>query len=895
MGCPLPLFIDSTVRVARQHHLELRTCLGQEGGLAWPGMAGRGYTYATWLAVGAYVVGVGLRVAQGICAPLTTESAYGGLMGLRLLAGHWPFFFYGQNWMGGYDAILQAVVYALAGPTALGLVGWAVVLNLLTMVMVHRLLLRWVGRDGAWAGLWWMAVPPAVGLFWCTYPNLHYPLCIALGAALMLLSVRIWQAPRPWWELGLWGVVAGAGIYTNFQFVVVAVPCGVLIGFRLWVWRGLWAAVAGVMLGAGPLLCYELTHNWPHLAQASAFVPGLAAAHLRAFVTNALPLVLGLPTPVACGPVAPGQWMYIVAMALGVVGAGGAGALAMRARRDVSALLPVGVGLANIAATIFTVYGVRLSSNALAYLLPLIWLAMPFFWAALAGLARGRWRWVAAGLMGVVVGCSVWGYRYYCRGEFHVLRPAEAWVRSEPRRKALARVLRAAGVGYVYMNCASVVSFYSYPWPLLSDPWQERVVEIACKVDASLCPWWAARGAWSPIAFLGVPRRMMSVGGLRLMQAGAPLFKGAQLTPRGWRARTLSGRDLGTSLWDLDMATGFSTPSRAREGEGFVVDLGRVRMLSGLAMVMSDFRDCPAGLKVEAAASPGRWRTLASTTRYWGPMYASGPHPFLKARYPRIECYFPPTPARWVRVTHLGRAGRPWRFCEFILYKALPAPHPGRWASTAAAIVEGLKRAKIRRVYADAWAAAVICSALADVSCIPPNRSTDDYGADIPPHTRPIPLNIDQATALVVDGRDAPKVIGALKAAGFSLRVGRLGHMRLILPSPPQIHAWAKPQRLFVQGRKVELLLPRPMRLGWIRLRGPRCLGVAVAGPGGRWVSLPLNAAGPLVFTGQLVAAGPGPVRTWRVGTGPLSTRVRLVLASPALGTLSVEFAPAED
>ena len=168
------------------------------------------------------------------------------------------------------------------------------------------------------------------------------------------------------------------------------------------------------------------------------------------------------------------------------------------------------------------------------------------------------------------------------------------------------------------------------------------------------------------------------------------------------RAVTLNGSVLGRALTDRDVNSMFSTLGKARAGQGFVLDLGQSLEVAGFSLVPNKYNDSPAGLLVEAAGEDRVFQTIREIRGYWGPFYMSGPHPVLKARHPRTDCYFAPRKLRYLRLTHLGASHSYWTVREILLFGpdgSQPAEPPWRKSLDRALALVGQK--DLSTVYAD--------------------------------------------------------------------------------------------------------------------------------------------------------------------------------------------------
>ncbi len=188
------------------------------------------------------------------CAQMYADYAVCGLLGLAMLEGEFPLFFYGQDFMGSLDGLLAAPIYLIFGPSSLALHFWPPVLWLGIILVTWRMLARLFSPLGAWAGSFLLALPPAMLLCWAGQAQTHYPLALFLAALLML--------PHP-------AALAGAGLgpglpfawgwWRGWRFGPTSRPrwwccpagCSCFFSVSGGCWGGPLAAALGLALGAG--------------------------------------------------------------------------------------------------------------------------------------------------------------------------------------------------------------------------------------------------------------------------------------------------------------------------------------------------------------------------------------------------------------------------------------------------------------------------------------------------------------------------------------------------------------------------------------------------------------------------------------------------------------------
>lgn len=859
-------------------------------------------TWLAALAVLAVLAGVGLRALRAWSMFLGGDGAMCGLLGLDVATGRWPVFFYGQAFMGALDGYFSAPLLAITGPSTLVIGGLGLCFALCTGVLVYLLARRLLSPRGTLIALIYLALPGAIGIFHGARPNLHYPLGMLLSAGVLLLSARRADQPplRAWAGL-LWGLLCGLAVWTNFQSVAVLLPCALyMLASRRRLLRPapFGAALFGGLAGSAPLWLFDLAHGLVHLQQGGAFSWAHLPGGLINFFLHTLPLLLGFNTPLTGGTTAPGSpwfWAYLAAAVLALAGAV---TLLLRSVEPKlrAALLPPAVGLCNLALVAFSNFGSFAQDIDARYYLPLLWMTPIYIGAALGALARRR---LAAALLVLtaLLAVNLTGIQAY-RGA-HMLSLSGGYAsKEEPGITAEMARLRAAGLTGVYKTWPAQQAYFADQHPQVANPYRERRLYAACQVDAAIDPGW-----WLPVqkslAFMGVSARGRVD---KVLHDIAPPAGVETLLPRGdWQASDLAGRDLGRALSDGDMSSGWSGPGNKPDGVGVVIDLGREYEVAGLILYAAEFRQGPSGLLLEAAGEDGAFTTVRSARGHWGPFYWSGPHPFLKARFARDDVYFPTRPARYLRITHLGEPGRkrPFALREVLALGPGPEPPAPDWTESGRLMLAALRKAGARRVYADAWAAALVRLRLPGVRCLAANLFQDDYGDPGPEPDEPVWLDPSPGGALVVDRRWAGEAARALECWDVVFSGKQAGRLVVFLLSgrrpgpelpPLAVTSAVNPKaaaglaRGLAPGARwssgapqgpehaLTVDLGRPRLVGGLELfcpdhprDWPRSLTARASADGQTWSELPLTLCGPLVFAGPGVMARPGPISTYRL------------------------------
>ena len=874
-----------------------------------------------WALVLIVLCAVAVRLYRLHCGSVGYDGGICGLLGLSVLAGRWPIFFYGQDFMGALDGYLAAPIYALFGPSTITLNIWAPILSLATMAVLYACLRRYLKPLPCLLALAYMAIPPAMAYWHAGKPNNHYPVGMLLCALLMWLSFKLWEQ-KPWQSATAfaWGLVAGLALWTNFQTIVIIWACMLFLALtsltRLRV-APLLSGIFGAVLGAGPLIYYDLFHRFEHAGQGGSFALKYLDPHWSLFWKNALPIVLGFNTPNSGGDVAPGTIWFAVYFGMAALMVLGLLILILRSLKSEGrwALLPLLVVLMSVAVLVGAIYGRELKDWDLRYLLP-IYLGLPFVWAALAQVLS-RWGKALVVIFGILLlALNVSGWAKYGGG---VLQCGWRSFRHEVEKpeKTFISQLRQAGLSGLYMfdHYLYRLAFYADEKPQFADPWRDRRQYAANQVDAD-----PKAAIINPprqsVGFLGLPHQVLQG---RVFHSFQPPQDAQTPLPRqNWRFEDVGGIDLGQSLIDGDLRTGLTYAPGDQLGKGFVLDLGGPQMAAGLVLLPPDFRAAPGNITVAVAGRDGEFQVIRKMTDGWQPFYWSAVHPFFKTRYPRVECYFPPREIRYLRVTH--HAKRKVRHSsligEVLLLGSSAEPiQKDDWLRSGQLVANMLTHANIKKIYADAWLSAFLKQRLAqEVWCLPANYQTDDYGGASPPAEEPLFLDVSRGSALAVPISEMQQAKAALNLAGIDFKTRRAGNFSLFLldgakksqvkPLPlaavgsqidpkaaaqlaqgvPSQGRWGSlnPQQ---PGMSLVLDLGKSQPVGRVRLSNPnfpkdypRSMEMSLSDDGINWRPVDTTLAAPLVFTGRGLFAAAAGFTEYALATPEKARFVRLSL-----------------
>lgn len=382
---------------------------------AAPGPRGMGPHDGRWLVALlalASVVRISL-LATDHGVTLDSDEAIIGLMARHILErGARPVFFYGQEYMGAFEAYAAAAVFAVAGASTAALKATMVVLDLAmvgSFVLAGRVLLD--RRAGLVAGLY-AAVPPAFLAIYGLKARGGYVETLTIGNLLLagafgLASVE--GQRRQLLALGL-GAVAGFGFWTHTLVALYfpAVAAGWLLSTCRSTWaRTLPAATAGALLGGAPFWWRNIETGLASFGNVHWVGAGEAAAQLGGLVKDALPVVIGARGIWSFEEAMPGITLGLAALNVAFAFGSfvGAGTSDRRSRRVRALGLVWLTALVSLVVDAASAYGGE--TREPRYLFPMYSaLALSFGAAFSSAWAAGR-RWIAVVAAALLAGHAV--------------------------------------------------------------------------------------------------------------------------------------------------------------------------------------------------------------------------------------------------------------------------------------------------------------------------------------------------------------------------------------------------------------------------------------------------------------------------------------------------------
>lgn len=271
----------------------------------------------TWWLVLAVAVGLVVRLAM-LASPLgelDADEAVVGLMARHMLFNReFPVFYWGQQYLGSLEAFCAAGLFAVFGSSTVALKVVPLAYSLGFLVLSALVARRLFGIGPAVITALYLALPPAMWAVWSIKARGGYAEVLFFGEALLL--VTLWVAERCETRAGLllWGLLAGLGFWTHPLMVVYLIPSALYLvlrrGPRWTVWE-IGLALAGVLLGASPVLVYNAANHFSTAAAllAPADLPLDRPAQAYRFFRVGVMVLVGLAQPTTSAAMFDDDWL----------------------------------------------------------------------------------------------------------------------------------------------------------------------------------------------------------------------------------------------------------------------------------------------------------------------------------------------------------------------------------------------------------------------------------------------------------------------------------------------------------------------------------------------------------------------------------------------------------
>jgi hypothetical protein len=709
---------------------------------------------------------------------LGSDETTVGLMGLRVMAGDFPVFFFGQNFMGSLEAYLGGSFFYFWGPSPSTLVFLPVFFSLLFLFLLYLSTKAFLDSKTAQWSIASLSIPPLFLLGWAHEARLHYHFVLIFGHFLLLITHKIvYRNGTPFTKRLLFillGLLSGVAWWTNYLSITYFLPIAFFLFLKdkkiLFSKNILWLILC-FLIGGSPLWVYNIFHQFPIMGITNPVSGSNWWPYLRDFLVNALPIILGLLPPLnqdkldysvywIIGPIFGISFVYYLYKYRRSL----TGIILLRFPEKKGGEILVLIFLVNIALNLFTHYGIRLSDNDQKYLFPL-YTALPVFLAVFLLDLKKFSSGLSWGLLGIILFSNLMGDLRHDGWVILNRKQVSEYQEKEKIKIRLIDFLKKNELDRSYYGSEGAsLTFKSKEAIIFAHPYQEGCLKYADLVDASRKPVYISHGEDKVFeenmkALGGSYRKIRATDGHLIYSDFIPPRQDSlRILPRNlWTATASLNAAAANQAFDGNVSTGWGTGGPQKQGTFFLLDLGRMEQVGKISYLPASYREIPAGYEVAASLEGKTWQTVAHVAEYRGPLFWSGPNPMTKLRQGRIEIVFPSHRCRFIKISLLANGNdNPWSINELFAFS--PENHFGNIRTSLPKeeeidhLLAFLKAQKVKFVYTGPWLSAVIrVKSQGKIGALISNLFLGDNGENVPEADRFTAAVLTPKVGLIVE------------------------------------------------------------------------------------------------------------------------------------------------
>ncbi len=679
-----------------------------------------------WLAFLLVIIAGLVRFLIGLQSPdaLSVDSGFRvvnlGIIGLMskhaLELGEFPYFFWGQNWFGGLEAMLHGIAFWFFGVTP-----WAMRVVPLLLFMLFCMITFLITRDlfDETTGLFsvaWCIVAPLYLTKLTIVPQTHYLETVVFGSLILWLALRLTKAKT---VIGRRLLYISFGLWAGLSWWVTPLIAYYLAATAVFIFLkergrsicyGILLSGPAFILGMLPMLIYYARDPNSHLLamgnnfKISDFLPGL-----QRMITMAGPDLLGFHDYEKFGfwaPWAAGAfYLYALGYLLIKTGKNFYQLFSFRSRENGSQGLLMVFLLAII--VIYCTSENALHKYAPRYLLSICSL-FPIVCAAAIWAVPRKVRWFTVPIF----------FLFFCAQGWCIGRWAyhEVPAHENQAKKVIGLVdyLKAHHVdrAYAFEPGYYEMTFLAKESIIFAAPYQEKYSPYELALDVVPKPVFVAKqhSLLTPVLKL--------IGGSCEEDAEGDyqIYRNFKEAPRCYHqidSQEMNGIastgsiDIPYTL-DRNFATAWRSAEGKTEGMWLQYDLGKERTMGMIRLLnqKEDTRTYALDTTIKVSLDGKIWQEVIPHTNgdfyYW-----SGPRIYFWGWEYRWEARFGPIQARFVRIKQFENSNSKWKVAEAYFYEDI-GERKATDAQDESNIVKRIKILQLKYVYANRWMSAKV-------------------------------------------------------------------------------------------------------------------------------------------------------------------------------------------
>lgn len=663
-------------------------------------------------------LGLAIRLLLLLTPQMDSDQAVNGLMARHILGGEFPFFFYGQDYCGSIEAYLISTIFFFFGASRFTL-NSAIGLESLFFILFIYFLARIISdKKTALLATLLAALPSYYLVFHSVLARSAYIEIPIMGVLLFIVCHRIVYRNEIWGRnFLLLGFLCGLGMWTHFLVIYYLPPIFLLLFLKdRWFWgRGTtFFLVLGLILGGLPLWVHNTIHplaTWHYLMDTSGGSEPVLTS-LKDFFLFRFPEALGLMNNETGRFTIPFFFpvLYLIYLASFLF-------LFINERKGFFKLFKLQIETDQgrillflflfLFPLIFSFSGFA-SAHTSRYLMPLF-SVLPILFALFTQRLKSFSLTLACLFLVLHLFSNVFGTMTRLPLVSNTQRTQYRQARENDQR--LMAFLKNKNIRWVYTPeywLSLRLTFDARENIIFASPTGDRYQKYTDGIDRAFHPAFLFPGD-NP----GFEETLKNIGGTYTKSQvsgysiyhdfSPPSFRFIELVPTLFKALADSRPIEGVNIFDRDLATSWSSRTPQKPGGSLQIDLGQVIPDLGRVTLLSGKpEDAPRGLRLEISSDGRNWQPIREAPGLWSDLFWSGPHPFYRPDFGRVDLIFPPRSGRFLKFTQLGSDPTyHWSVSECFIYRAHTKIE--KTSGDLTSLITYLKRFNVYPVFAAPW------------------------------------------------------------------------------------------------------------------------------------------------------------------------------------------------
>lgn len=679
-------------------------------------------------------VGIIARLLLVQNLPFDSDEAIIGLMSKHITGGEFPQFFYGNSFYEGIlEASLASTSFLLFGVSRFTLHLVPILFSILFLISIFQLGREFLNREVGLLSMVIAAIPIYhVGLYSAAADG-GYIEVLWLGNLILLLTHRlaVQEETLSFLHLFFLSLLWGIAWWTHpvSVFYIVTSFCFLAFIRKEWILKGkIVMTVPGFLMGSLPFWIWNVRYHFPFLT----FSRSLESPSWFLKIKSFLPHLLYFFNDAYKKP------LSFNAFALTILYLGSILFLIVK-KKWLKKKFPSRYGpqlmLILFISFCFIDIGSRFGEqNAYRYILPL-YSIFPISLALLCYALKTISKPIFIGMIAVILLLNICEQRSLIT---FLNKNSICYQKQLQVERALFDFLTKMNYHFIYATeywSAAELTFNAKENPVFTLPFKDRYPLYTLLADATPTPAFVLEGKYRQ----SFEEMFKAIGGIYKKEIVAlyqktkgyvvyydfkpPTTDYMEILPDHWKGESNFNSGFVANAFDRNISSSWTSSCPQKPGMFYQIDLGKVYQLNRIVFLSGQGKewDFPKDYRLELSKNGQNWVEVASVNNNWAYLFWSGDRPFWKLRNGRMENYFNPQEAQFIKITITGPSPYAWTIGEIFVYQK-SGPIKSNTFS-AEELISFLSKEKSEYVYADIGLSAQITRATGGIiKCL-----QDDY------------------------------------------------------------------------------------------------------------------------------------------------------------------------